>query len=283
MAFIGASLRGSFMGGMSGGASQFMRGAGANAGNFQALAAAHMAMQRRAFRATPMLRAPERVASGFEMHAPRITENSDHSANAQQIKSKLRTSFQGRMADPTNVKTQSLSTLRLRKKQLVFLRGLPKGSPFLESMVERMEQNQQRVRVSAGSLTNADGQRPKKGAKNPYGGIDTTFDDRGHLVPEKGVVDAFKDKVNLPSNVVAENRTINQRYKKAFEDQAKALSAKRGSKIETFHVPIYKGKDPRPTHIQHYAVSNGTVIYGVKFPNFARDISGKKGGPKTVV
>lgn len=278
MAFVGLTTRSMFRS-----AAPAASSSASSSFNASASIAAHHIFQRRGFMTTPALRAPERVASGFKMHAPRITKTSDHSANAQQIKSKLRTSFQGRMADPNNVNSQSLNTLRLQKKQLAFLQGLPKGSPFLESMVQRMEANQRRVRVSAGSLTNANGKRPKKGAKDPYGGIDTKFDDRGHLVPEKGVVAAFKDKVNLPDNVVAENRTINQRYKKAFEDQAKELSAKKGSKIETFHVPIYKGKDPRPTHIHHYAVSNGTVIYGVKFPNFARDISGKKGGSKTVV
>ena len=278
MAFAGLTMRSMFRSLPSAASSGVNSSASASA----SIIAQH-AFQRRAFRTTPMLRAPERVATGFKMHEPKITEKSDHSANAQQIKSKLKTSFQGRMADPKNVNSQSLESLRLQKKQLVFLRSLPKGSPFLESMIQRREKNQQRVRVSAGSITNANGKRPKKGAKDPYGGIDTTYDDRGHLVPEKGVVAAFKDKVNLPDNVVAENRTINQRYKKAFEDTAKALSAKKGSKIETFHVPVYKGNNPRPTHIRHYAVSDGTVIYGVKFPNFARDISGKKGSSKRVV
>jgi len=267
MAFVGASLRGSFMGGMSGGTSQLMRGVSAHTNSFQALAAAQMVMQRRAFRATAALRAPERVMRGVQLETPAIAQGDDHRAATRRIKSIIASRYRRRMADPANSNTEPLETLGVRDRTLRMMRALPKDAPFLQSSEDDMPSGEKRVYASAGSIVNADGQRPKKGAKDPHGGIDTTFDDRGHLVPEKGVVDAHKDEVNQPSNVVAENRTINQRYKKAIEDAVKNVANDQGSKMELFSEPHYDGDKQRPTHISHYVTSGGTVIGGWKFPN----------------
>ncbi|HST21888.1 MAG TPA: toxin TcdB middle/C-terminal domain-containing protein [Blastocatellia bacterium] len=114
---------------------------------------------------------------------------------------------------------------------------------------------------------------PKIGAADPYGGINSTRDDRGHLAPEKGVPDELEFKVNGPDNVIAENWVINQIYKTAFEAAAKDLSSTYDNVI-TAHVPNYKSSKGdvesfrnRPKSVTHYLAINGAVVYALTFKN----------------
>ena len=132
-----------------------------------------------------------------------------------------------------------------------------------------------RPKFSVGKIVPRDGSGAKIGASDPYGGINTKIDDRGHLVPEKGVSDTNAVRVNSPDNVVAENWVINQRYKTAFEQGVKEFAAQNPTlHVMTIHVPIYTSSKgaaeslrTRPKAILHLAAINGTIISAFTFKN----------------
>lgn len=146
-----------------------------------------------------------------------------------------------------------------------------KNGDFLEPTTETINffgQKYVRTKASAGTIVPRDGSGAKVGASDPYNGIDTSIDDRGHLVPEKGVSDTQSTKVNGPSNVVAENWVINQRYKTAFEQGVKEFAVNHPKMhVMTIHVPHYAPLGTRPTRISHFMAINGTVVSAFTFNN----------------
>jgi len=138
---------------------------------------------------------------------------------------------------------------------------------FFNAIPEEIERNGKtikRPRIVAARITNMDGMRKKIGASDPYGGIRTERDDRGHLAPEAGVSDQHLEKVNSPDNVIAETWSINQKYKTVFEKVAKELSIKHS--VITIHIPNYKSKKgdeasfrPRPKSVTHILVLDGII------------------------
>jgi hypothetical protein len=103
---------------------------------------------------------------------------------------------------------------------------------------------------------------------DPISGINTTIDDRGHLVPEKGVSANAVHTANTTKNVVAENWLINQHYKKAMEDTVKQYAtAYPGKAIHTMHQPKYSGTDLRPSQISHFVVVDGVIVSAFTFDN----------------
>jgi hypothetical protein len=95
------------------------------------------------------------------------------------------------------------------------------------------------------------------------------FDDAGHLVPENAVNDEMVTRyVNTRNNIVAENQTINQHYKKGFEDSIKVFAAQHKEWIcSTLHVPLYEGESKRPKSIQHYFAIEGIPVAAITLDN----------------
>jgi hypothetical protein len=132
-----------------------------------------------------------------------------------------------------------------------------------------------RPKFSAGRIIPTDGAGAKVGASDPHGGIDTTRDDRGHLVPEKGVSDTQGVRVNSPDNVIPENWPINQKYKTAFEHGVKTYARDNPARhVATIHIPYYKSKKgdeasfrARPKAVTHYVAVDGTIRSAFTFKN----------------
>jgi hypothetical protein len=140
-----------------------------------------------------------------------------------------------------------------------------------------------RPKYSAGRIVPRDGAGPKEGAATPHGGINSTIDDKGHLVPEKGVSDANSVNVNSADNVIPENWVINQRFKTAFEEGVKEFARDNPTlHVMTFHMPIYASKKgalagwrARPKQVIHFMAINGTIISAFTFKNSKRIIQAR--------
>ncbi|GLH79784.1 hypothetical protein SSBR45G_46930 [Bradyrhizobium sp. SSBR45G] len=132
-----------------------------------------------------------------------------------------------------------------------------------------------RPKYAAGKIVPRDGSGAKVGASVPHGGIDSSIDDKGHLVPEKGVSDTNSVRVNSADNVIPENWVLNQRYKTAFEQGAKEFAAANPTlHVMTIHLPTYastKGPDAsfraRPKEVVHLLAINGNIVSAFTFKN----------------
>jgi hypothetical protein len=160
-----------------------------------------------------------------------------------------------------------------------------KRGDFLDAVTETIAhpttgQILTRPKYAAGKIVPRDGAAPKVGASVPHGGIDSSIDDKGHAVPEKGVSDTNSVRVNSADNVLPENWVINQKYKTAFEEGVKAFaSANPLAHVMTIHLPNYassKGVDAsfrtRPKEILHFVAINGNVVSAFTFKNSKRAI-----------
>ena len=146
---------------------------------------------------------------------------------------------------------------------------------FFEAVTEIIkleDKTIERPKFAAAKITKMDATGPKFGASDPHGGINTSRDDRGHLVPEKGVSDQHIYKVNSPNNIIAENWNINQQYKTRFEEVAKELSSTHH--VMTIHIPNYLSKKgvtqsfrSRPKSVTHFLVVDGVIISAFTFKN----------------
>ena len=137
-----------------------------------------------------------------------------------------------------------------------------------QDYIEHFEDSDGRTVVAIGRIAPDPEPDKKATTPDPKGGINTIVDDRGHLLPEKGVSANAVNEANKTKNVVAENWLINQHYKKAFEDTVKKYAIAHPDKVVmTMHEPHYKTGELRPYEIVHYVIVDKEVVCAFTFDN----------------
>ena len=164
-------------------------------------------------------------------------------------------------------------------------KNMPKESKFVSVPENYGGLGEKRIQYAAATILPRDGGDKKARPADPYGGINTAIDDRGHLAPEKGTSYNDSHRINGPDNIIAENLVVNQQYKTEFELVVKKYAEDNPDKlVQTLHVPHYGsskdednpgsevGKRPRPKAVTHYVVVDGTIVSAFTFKNSKQPI-----------
>lgn len=220
-----------------------------------------------------------------------ITEASMHSKGKASIRNEIRSTMAVQSAqegDAPGIDQQVLTDLKKlykdNKKNINFVTSQVKqASPVMQGdqIIKPLDL---RIHFAMGRISpsaNVDAKNPP----DPAHGIDSSLDDRGHLVPEAGVAPGATHKTNVTENIIAENRVVNQQFKKAFEDFAKDYADADDSRIVmTAHQPNYYSEAElnamtfntdqdknyarkRPKSVTHYLIVNGDVKTALTLDN----------------
>lgn len=230
--------------------------------------------KRRAERAQAPAGALGHYYAGTELTEGRRTRY----AISSEIKEKL-------FADISKLQEEGMSCHEIPGDIANLAKELSSRDDFLETATETISDPESgsqvtRPKFAAARIFPRDGAGPKVGAATPHGGIDSSRDDRGHLVAEKGVSDAQAIRVNGPDNVIPENWVINQIHKTAFEEGVKTFARTNPHlHVMTIHIPNYRTSDgekdnfsSRPNDVKHMVAINGEVASVFTFNNSEHQI-----------